>query len=339
MDKFSFFEHARFMGRFDLQNPDKPVAAWVNSAVFLTFEGEEIWLTAEDPDGQNYLEIVVDGVARNWIGLEKGIKDYKIEAGMPTGTHTLEIHKRTELLMGRVIFHSFTLPKGGRFLSPPPPQSLRFEYFGDSITNGCGNGHAHEVAIAPDLDDGYRSYVGISARLLQAEYQTLAISGIGILQDAMGNTNGLPPHFYGVHGLNTPDWDFSQYIADAVIINLGQNDYSTPISDDEYVKTYIRFIQETRNKYPQAFVFCCVGTMNNNYLPSVKRVVDYFGQSTNSKVYLVDLGLIFPEVEGWGGCFHPNLQTHYRMGVELAAFISEKTGWPLRQRPTVATKC
>lgn len=77
--------------------------------------------------------------------------------------------------------------------------------------------------------------------------------------------------------------------------------------------------------------------MNNNYLASVDKVVAYCNQTGNGKIFLVDLGLIHPEVEGWGGRYHPGYQTHYRMGWELASFISAKTGWELLKRPLIAT--
>lgn len=333
------FSNARFMGRFDLSDPSAPKCGWVNSAVFVRFRGNEITMTAEDSGGIDYIEIVLDGIARNWIRLNQGVHEYVIESGLDDAIHTLEIHKRTELLYGSIKFLDFALPKGREFFAPPAPKSLRLEYYGDSITNGCGNGHPHELREAPHLDDGYMSYVGISARMLNAEYHTLAISGIGILQDAMGNLNGLPAHFYGTLGKDSTPWDFAKYIADGVIINLGQNDYSTPIDGEQYIAAYIDFIRNILEKYPEAYVFCCVGTMNNNYLPSVERVVSYFGEKGNDKIYCVDLGLIHPEVEGWGGWFHPSTQTHYRMGTELAQFISEKTQWPLLQRPLIATKC
>ncbi|MDF2543956.1 MAG: acetyl xylan esterase [Herbinix sp.] len=336
---FSFQKNARFMGRFDLTDPEAPRCGWVNSAVFLQFRGNEISMTADDSNGTDYVEVVLDGVARNWIHLDKGIHEYVIDQGLDDKVHTLEIHKRTEILYGGIQFLGFALPKGGEFFAPPEPKKLKLEYFGDSITNGCGNGHPHVLRDAPHLDDGYMSYVGISARMLNAEYHTLAISGIGMLQDAMGNINGLPVHFHGTLGKDTVPWNFSNYIADGVIINLGQNDYSNPIDDEKYIDTYIEFVHDILCKYPNASIFCCLGTMNNNYLPSVQRVVAHFNELGNEKVYCVDLGLIHPEVEGWGGCFHPSAQTHYRMGLELAGFISEKTNWPLLKRPTIATKC
>jgi hypothetical protein len=340
---FDFKNHARFMGRFDLSYPTAPKCGWVNSAVFMRFVGNQIHMIAEDSDGKDCVEIVLDGIARNWIQLKKGVHEYvidgEIDGTISDGVHTLEIHKRTEILYGSIKFLDFTLPKGGEFLTPPESKTLKLEYYGDSITNGCGNEHPHILRDAPHLDNGYMSYVGISARMLNAEYHTLAISGIGMLQDAMGNINGLPPHFYDTLGKDTVPWDFSNYVADGVIINLGQNDYSNPIDDEKYVTTYINFVDELLLKYPNAYVFCCVGTMNNKNLPSVEKVVSYFNNKGNAKVYCVDLGLIHPEVEGWGGWFHPSTQTHYRMGAELAGFISEKTNWPLLKRPVIATVC
>lgn len=335
---FRFKEHARLMGRFEIEERTVK-CAWVNSAVFVTFKGTAINMTAEDSDGNDYVEIVLDGIARNWINLKKGIHEYVIEKNLTEEEHTLEIHKRTGILTGSILFHEFSLPEGGSFLAPPPSKKLRLEYFGDSITDGAGIGHPHEVAEAADLDDGYMSYVGISARMLNAEYHTLAICGIGVLQDARGNINGLPVHFSGTLGRDTRPWDFSTYPADGIVINLGQNDYSNPIDHKKYIEAYIGFINDILEKYADPYIFCCVGTMNNNYLDSVEKVVSYFNENGHKKVFLVDLGLIHPEVEGWGGGFHPGYQTHYRMGSELAGFIAEKTGWELRKRPLIATKC
>jgi hypothetical protein len=336
---FSFKQNARLMGRFDLTEEETPKCAWVNSAVLITFQGTAINMTAEGSEGNDYVEIVVDGIARNWINIEKGVHEYAIEQGLPEGVHTLEIQKRTSIFIGSIKFHGFSLPEGGYFLAPPPHKKLRLEFFGDSITNGSGIGHPHEVTIATHLDDGYMSYVGISSRMLNAEYHTLAMCGIGVLQDAMGNINGLPAHFRGTLGKDTALWDFSQYIPDGVVINLGQNDYSTPIDDNQYIEAYIGFITDILVQYPEAFVFCCIGTMNNKNLSSVEKIVAYFNQKGNPKVYLIDLGLIHPEVEGWGGAFHPGYQTHYRMGLDLARFISDKTGWELLKRPVIATEC
>lgn len=330
---FSFAKHARLMGRFDLSEKEKPKCGWVNSAVFVAFKGTAILMTAEGFSGKDYIEIVLDGVARNWINLKEGVHEYVIEQGLPEGEHTLEIHKRTGILTGSIVFHQFSLPDGGSFLAPPAAKPVRLEYFADSITEGAGIGHPHELPDAPHLDDGYMSYVGISARMLNANYHTMSVCGIGVWQDAIGGRQRLPEHFSGTLGKESAPWDFSQYIPDGVVINLGQNDYSTPINDEEYIAAYINFIRDILEKYDDPYIFCCVGTMNNNYLDSVKQVVSHFNQSGNAKVFLVDLGLILPEVEGWGGCYHPGYQTHYRMGMDLAAFISAKTGWELLKRP------
>lgn len=336
-DKFSFSEHARFMGRINFEEPDAPELSWSNSAIFLTVNAPELVLHTKpgSNNGKGVLEIILDGAPVNFIWLKPEEDVYTVFSGL-TGTHTVELHKRTERLNGGIRLVDFTLPKGGEFLAPPPAHERKIEYFGDSITCGAGAAREH---LAPDhpLDtDAFRSYVGISARMLMADYHTISISGCGMIQDCMGKPGGVvPPNF--PNGCDGKPWDFKTFMADAVVINLGQNDFSAPVDTEKYEKRYLAFIDEIRAAYGDSYIFCCVGTMNDNYLPHVKNVVKAANDKGYNRVYLVDLGVIIPEVEGWGGMFHPSLQAHYRMGMDLAYEISRVTGWPLRQRPTGST--
>ncbi len=76
---FSFKKYARLMGRFDLSEEETPICGWVNSAVFLTFRGTAVNMIAEDSEGKDYVEIILDGIARNWINIKKGVHEYVIE--------------------------------------------------------------------------------------------------------------------------------------------------------------------------------------------------------------------------------------------------------------------
>lgn len=335
-EKFSFEKHARYMGRINFDEPDAPELSWSNSAIFLTVNAPELIVHTKpgSNNGNGVLEIVIDNAPVNYIELEKDINEYTVFSGM-TGTHTVELHKRTERMTGGIRICDFTLPQGGEFLAPPPANKLKLEYFGDSITCGAGASREH---LAPNnrLDtDAFRSYVGISARMLMADYHTMSLSGCGMIQDCMGGGGVVPPNFK--YGCGDKPWDFSKYMADAVIINLGQNDFSAPIDAEKYEKRYLEFIDEIYEAYGEIYVFCCVGTMNDNYLPHVKNVVEAANKAGKTKVHVVDLGVIIPEVEGWGGMFHPGLQAHYRMGIDLANEISRITGWELRKRPTGST--
>ncbi len=338
MSEFSFVKNARLMGRFDDRNPEAPVAGWVNSAIFLTFRGTEIRMQVDPSynNGNNYLEIVLDGSSRDYVQMKPDVGEYVLLTGLSDEVHTLEVQKRTDILYGSIRFLGFSVSEGGCFLAPPPAKALNLEYFGDSITCGNGDGRSCNAGDQQDRDNGYMSYVGISARLLNANYHTMAVSGIGVVQDAMANPNSLPAKFPYVFGEDTP-WDFSRYIADGVIINLGQNDYSNPIDRDAFLNTYMRFVEEIFAVYPKTYVFCCVGTMNNSHAADVQEIVSRLNAAGHERVYYVDLGLILPEVEGWGNGFHPGYQTHYRMGKELADFITEKTGWPQLQRPKTSS--
>ena len=334
--KFSFQNHARYMGRINFDEPDAPEMSWSNSAIFLTVNAPELVMHTKpgSNNGNTCLEIVLDGAPVNYILLEPDKDDYTVFSGL-TGTHTVELHKRTERLTGGIRICGFTLPQGGEFLAPPPANKLKLEYFGDSITCGAGAAREHLAPNNPLDTDAFRSYVGISARMLMADYHTISISGCGMIQDCMGGGGVVPPNFTG--GCGKDPWDFSKFMADGVIINLGQNDFSAPIDTEKYEKRYSEFIDEIRAAYKDPYIFCCVGTMNDNYLPHVKNVVEKANAEGKNKVHLVDLGVIIPEVEGWGGMFHPGLQAHYRMGIDLANRISEITGWPLRKRPTGST--
>ena len=75
---FNFKEYTRLMGRFDLTEEEAPIGGWVNSAIFLAFRGTAINIVAEDSDGKDYIEIVLDGVARNWINIKRGVHEYVI---------------------------------------------------------------------------------------------------------------------------------------------------------------------------------------------------------------------------------------------------------------------
>jgi len=335
-EKFSFNRHARFMGRINFDEPEAPELSWSNSAVFLTVNAPELVLhTKKDSNnGNNVLEIVLDGAPVNCIYLEKEKDEYTVFSGL-TGTHTVELHKRTERLAGGIRVVDFTLPQGGEFLAPPQANTLKLEYFGDSITCGAGAAREHLSPSNPFDTDAFRSYVGISARMLKADYHTISISGCGMIQDCMGGGGVVPPNFTG--GCGDKPWDFSRFMADGVIINLGQNDFSAPVDEAKYEARYLAFIDEIRAAYGNPYIFCCVGTMNDNYLPSVERVVKAANGKGFERVHLVNLGVIIPEVEGWGGMFHPSLQAHYRMGMDLANAISRVTGWPLRERPTGST--
>ncbi len=336
-ERFSFSENARFMGRINRDEPDFPELSWSNSAVFLTVDAPELILHTKpgSNNGNGVLEIVLDGTPVNYLWLKPEQDEYMVFSGL-TGVHTVELHKRTERLTGGIRLADFTLPKGGEFLAPPPEREHKIEYFGDSITCGAGASREHLAEGNPLDTDAFRSYVGISARMLMADYHTLSISGCGMIQDCMGKPSGVvPPNFpYGCDG---KPWDFRQFMAEAVVINLGQNDFSAPVDTAKYEERYLSFIDEIREAYGNPYIFCCVGTMNDNYLPHVKNVVEAANKKGYDRVHLVDLGVIIPEVEGWGGMFHPGLQAHYRMGMDLATEIARVTGWELRKRPIGST--
>ena len=65
-----------------------------------------------------------------------------------------------------------------------------------------------------------RSYV---CEAFSANCTTVAVSGKGVYANCCDNGQLMPGYFLQTFGAttNTPDWDFSRWVPDALIINLG----------------------------------------------------------------------------------------------------------------------
>ncbi|MFR5051646.1 MAG: hypothetical protein ACLTCP_10230 [Ruminococcus bicirculans (ex Wegman et al. 2014)] len=70
-------------------------------------------------------------------------------------------------------------------------------------------------------------------------------------------------------------WDFSKYIPQIIVINLGTNDdsYCRDHKDRQAVfsKLYADFLAVVREKNPQAYILCTVGIMGERIFPAVEE--------------------------------------------------------------------
>lgn len=70
----------------------------------------------------------------------------------------------------------------------------------------------------------------------------------------------------------TPDWNFSRYRADAVVINLGTNDIGHGVSGAAFQSAYTTFLRDVRAKYPTAHLFA-VQTLKKRYVTETRAAV------------------------------------------------------------------
>src|SRR5436305_8869034 len=128
---------ARFLfeGRFDLDDPAKPVIVWQGSRVRLDFSGDMLALRFTDVKGQNFFDVNIDGHT-TLAALREGAPPEGTElSGLGGGRHHLLLFKRSEAAAGTVRFTGVEFaPNAGPWTQLPPHYKLAMLFLGDSIT-------------------------------------------------------------------------------------------------------------------------------------------------------------------------------------------------------------
>ena len=86
---------------------------------------------------------------------------------------------------------------------------------------------------------------------------------------------------------NSPNWDFSRYQANVIVINLGTNDADWKLSDTTFQATYITFLQNIRSKYPHAVIFA-MRPFNGSKEGPTQVAVRVVNAAGDKNVYYID---------------------------------------------------
>ncbi len=320
----------QFVGRFDFSDKDHPRFAWPASAIVARFIGSTLRVRLKD-NGYSALQVVVDGVPLRVVSTNPLRDTYEVASGLASGPHDLVLIKRTEARLGEVQFLGFD--PDGALVSPGQTPARRIELVGDSITAGYGNEGLGTTCTGnmAAFENEFLAYGGVAARILNAEHVTLAWSGHTTeeMNDLYGRT--LPSH---------PDsrWDFHQWTPDAVVINLGTNDFNHgDPGQGAFTRPYRALVERVRGLYPNAQIVCALGPMlTDSYPPGahaltrsrayISSVVRALRANGDARISFLE----FPaqdSANGLGCDYHPSLKTHRLMGEQLAAALRERLGW------------
>lgn len=309
---------------------------WVSGAKTIYLIFEELMPTVfYGQDSASWLNIILDGTLVNVITLTSSNNTYEAINGITdNNVHHVLITKRTEPLVGIVSFQGIIL-SGGSLQAPPAPLTRKIEFIGDSITCGFGNQGIAGCNFSPPTENNYYTYESLIAQAVQAQLFVEAWSGKGVIRNCCDQNITTPdplPSYYDLSVANslgsaTPDqWNFTQYVPDAVVINLGTNDYSTPPQppQDLFVNAYIEFVQTIESKYapaqPKFFLVC--GPMIGN--PCCEYVQAVATKVNATYVDLTNL-LTYPFDYGCDG--HPSTSGHYKMAEKALPTIQQVMGW------------
>jgi lysophospholipase L1-like esterase len=321
----------RFIGRFDRTDATKPAFAWSGSAIALRFKGTAIGVTLTDA-GSNVFEVVLDQ-QHTVLSLQSGTKKYSLASNLSDAVHDVLLYRRSEAFFGETTFEGFDLDASA-YLPGPGAPSKRLEVIGDSISAGYGNEGTLPCAFEAKTENHYLSYGALAARALGAELYSEAWSGIGMLRNNDGSTTGTMPERYPrtLPERTASSWDFSAYVPDAVVINLGTNDFAKGDPALAFQTAYTTFVTDLRGHYPNARFYLAVGSMLGG--AEYDKAKAYLDGVVAARKALGDSNLVvlpFATQDGTNdefGCdYHPSLKTHQKMADKLVATLKADLGW------------
>jgi lysophospholipase L1-like esterase len=328
----------RWFGRVDVQDPDRPRFSWSGTGFAAAFSGTGLAVELDNQSGYSdqVFKPVIDGQPAPPVTASLGRATFTLATGLANGDHTVELYRQTEGQFDNTALVSVTV-EGGELAPPPPAKARLIEVIGDSISCGYGNlGTSATCGFTVATESHYDSYGAVAGRAVDAEVRTIAISGRGMYRNNTGLTDDTIPKVYDRVLTNdaTPTW--TGRVPDAIVINLGTNDFAHDIPGSEYAETYAAFLETLRGKYPNAYIICAIGPMMSDSFPAgemhltrirnyVSSVVDDRKSGGDDRVELLEFAT---HVEAdWGCDYHPNTGRHQQMGDALAARLRAALGW------------
>jgi hypothetical protein len=338
----------RWVGRADVSDATAVKFAWSGSGFVATVTGDAVSVKLRSDGGSDpiFFQPVVDGTAkaRFSVGSSEGVKTVSLGSGLGAGEHAVALYRETEGKAGYA-FSTFLGFDAGTPKDPPAYGGRLIEIVGDSISAGYGNlgseqhpnggadpsGGCH---FSTDTESAYLTYGAVAARALAADASIVAASGWGIYSDNGGSKDNVLPKVYAntVGGQASPAWPFTA-LPQAVVINLGTNDFSANMSlgQSDFSSAYTAFLSTVRAKYPDALILCAIGPLlYGTGLTSATAYINALVQDANQKgdknVKVLDFGQQ-DATKGTGCDWHPNVAENQRMADLLVTALKTNLGW------------
>lgn len=334
----------RYTGWFDTRSPRSVRFAWSGTSIAATFTGTSLSAhlsdtpVEDDTRDTDWLTVVIDDSAPKKLALAEGRHIYPLASGLSSGSHRVLLWKRTEAEVGVVTFRGFSIDAGARLTPPPAAPLRRLVFIGDSITAGYGNegpdGTCHWSARR---ENSHATYGAYAARELHADYVAAAWSGKGLTRNYDPRDRIPMPALYDrvIPSENTSPLA-PREPADAVVINLGTNDFFQGVPRSAaFIDAYLALLDALRARYPKSLLVLGIGPMLADDYPQPKArtlarewtrtVAERRRTAGDDQVDTIEFWM--DPGDGVGCDFHPNVKTHARLGQELAQLLRDRLGW------------
>ncbi|MBR5667447.1 MAG: SGNH/GDSL hydrolase family protein [Lachnospiraceae bacterium] len=353
------FPAIKVLGRTSKENPY--VLFWTGSRYEFGAKAANlsVVLKASFSTFEQWITVLYDGVPLIRMPLCQGENVIQILRNRnPETLHNIRIIKESPVMPGDgEPYIELTDIMTDGTIEAVPEKKRKLLFIGDSITSGEGaKGARTEEDWVPALFSAVDNYAYMTAERLGADYQSLSQSGWGLL---CGYDNDLrhnmPDTFkevcsiaYGdgakreVRGAEQP-YDFSRFIPDVVILNLGTNDgngltmpaFTSPATGEtfkmeagekellseaskrRFIEKAVAFLSDIRCAYPAAEICWCYGMLGNPMKPVIMEALKtYRGFTNDAAVRYIDL----PEASGdsFGARWHPGKRCHEKAAETIA---------------------
>lgn len=300
----------RYFGRWDFSNSAQFLSYWGGAYFKVNFTGT----TAKIKVGNNtnYYAKIDNGP---WISYTNATGIINLTPNsLPSGTHTLTVAQGKDYSYV-FNFQGLILDEDARTTAPAVGTDL-IEYIGDSITAGYTDPQAN-----------VSGYAWVCSEKLGAEHTQIAYPGIALTNGFGLNTNktGMSVQYFKSQSLahtSSPEWDFSKYTPQIIVINLGQNDNSTNVPDNTFQSEYISFLTDIRMKCPEAEIFVMRTFTGVKAAPTIAAV--------NNRIAAGDVRLHYIDTNNWltlnstdyNDGVHPSVSGHNKAANLLASVLS-----------------
>lgn len=324
--------HFNFLGRSGLSN-GKFIMDMTAAGIEFSADLEgDITITYDSTSyGTRKIGLVLDNNYNNIYSMvlspEKGSATFRL--CIIKGVHNIKLYKLSEYAQGGLTLN--TISFDGTFCETPKAPPLKFEFYGDSLT--CGYGNLSLDRTSPDhrtnLQNGLLTYCALIARKYNAQLAVSAASGYGLTISCDGNSNNIYKSFAEyLSPEKNIKWDFDNYKADAVFINLGTNDSEycrthpdAEISYDELYAAVTDLVSIIRAHNPDCsliFVSGVSGNMQIGEQIAVEPVYEAIANELDNAYFINNM-----YCGQRGGDWHPNLEDHKDVANKLSAELEK----------------
>jgi len=275
--------------------------------------------------GKANYNLAIDNVLVNTITTKADQVKYSYK--LDGKEHYIALTRRNDSHYGEAIFQGVELV-GGQLLSPPKPFTRKLEWIGDSWFSGYGvEGESRKCKNLRSVENAEKALPSIVSNRLNAQMHLISISGKGVVRNYghpyKSAPNALPNYYHQATAKRRDSyWQHSKFQADAAIINLGRNDYTTtPHPDDDvWIAIYqklIGTIERAHNKAIPIFII---------YDPTMEKLakqLDVLATKENITFITIDS----MKKDEYGCHAHPKVSAHLRWADNAEKVIREGLDW------------